>query len=112
MEQAMMMIEGKLRWSRNPDTKNWYVWSHDDQILYVATAFGGKGGWEVTVTELDSTAPRHRGPSHVLGTHRTLQEAKRAVDRHHHEHIRQVGPEPLYQYTLRYPVGEIEEAVR
>jgi hypothetical protein len=93
------MIEGRLRWSQLHFERGWYVWSHGEEFCYYAKPV--TDGWETSVGN------RRHNIDHIsLGRTRLLTDAKRLADQHHHEHIRQVGPEPLYQYTLRYPVEE------
>jgi hypothetical protein len=92
-----MMIEGRLRWSRDRDG-SWYTSAHDDEYrLY--TAKRNNGGWIAFAQGRFSDTPPQ-----FLGWYTYLKDAKLAVDRHHHFEISQSDNQNWKDYIERYPL--------
>lgn len=90
------MRDGKLMWHYRAGG-SWITSAHDDEYRwYIAQR--SEGGWVV------NTQRRFGSDNIDLGWYIYLKDAKKAVDIHHHQMIRESDNDNLKDYVKRYPI--------
>lgn len=94
-----VMNAGKLVWSKNRNTGNWYCWNVDATTIYVIERH--KDGWY-------GISRRNQGDVMLVGMGRRkyLHLAKAVADRHHHAAILRGSNEDNKAYIKRFPIPE------